>query len=180
MKISEDMAIGEIVNKYPESREIIANYGLHCAGCSVAAYEGIGDGARGHGMSEDDVKNLLKDLNEIAAKSEDSVGDEIKVSARAIDKIRELQTKQKKEGKFFRIGLEAGGCSGLSYIFDFDDKKENDLSFDKNGLTLIVNKKDYEKVKGSKIDFIETLQESGFKVSNPNAASSCACGSSFS
>lgn len=63
------MTLGEIVEKYPQSIDIMMRYGLHCIGCHVSPFETLEQGAMGHGMSEEEFKGLLKELNEAAAKT---------------------------------------------------------------------------------------------------------------
>jgi hybrid cluster-associated redox disulfide protein len=63
-KITKDMTFGEVIEKYPESASIMMKYGLHCIGCHVATYETIEQGSLAHGMSEDELKQMLKELND--------------------------------------------------------------------------------------------------------------------
>ena len=65
-KITKDMTLGDVVAKYPETARVMMSYGLHCIGCHVAAWETIEQGAMGHGMSQEDLEKMMKDLNEVA------------------------------------------------------------------------------------------------------------------
>ncbi len=65
-KISKDMALGEVVSKFPETVEIMLNYGLHCVGCHVAAFETIEQGAKTHGMKEEELEKMLAEMNKAA------------------------------------------------------------------------------------------------------------------
>ncbi len=99
----------------------------------------------------------------------------------AVEKIRSMMAKEGKEDYALRFGLTTGGCAGLSYELKFQKNPyENDLVFDQRGLTVIVNQESVELVKGVEVDYVDTLRESGFKYKNPNAKSSCGCGTSFS
>ncbi|MBF0489389.1 MAG: iron-sulfur cluster assembly accessory protein [Candidatus Omnitrophica bacterium] len=99
----------------------------------------------------------------------------------AVEKIRSMMAKEGKEGYALRFGLTTGGCAGLSYEMKFQKTPyENDIVFDQKGLTVIVNQESVEFIKGVEVDYIDTLRESGFKYKNPNAKSSCGCGTSFS
>ncbi len=99
----------------------------------------------------------------------------------AVEKIKSMMLKEGKEGYALRFGLTTGGCAGLSYELKFQKNPyENDIVFDQKGLTVIVNQESVELVKGVQVDYVDTLRESGFKYSNPNAKSSCGCGTSFS
>ncbi len=89
--------------------------------------------------------------------------------------------KEGKEGYGLRFGVVTGGCAGLSYEMSFQKKSyDNDHVLEQSGLKIFVNEESASFIKGIKIDYIDTLKESGFKYSNPNAKSSCGCGTSFS
>jgi iron-sulfur cluster assembly accessory protein len=99
----------------------------------------------------------------------------------AVEKIRSMMVKEGKGGYALRFGLTTGGCAGLSYEMKFQKNPyENDISYEFKGLVVIVNQESIEFVKGVEIDYVDTLKESGFKYKNPNAKSSCGCGTSFS
>lgn len=67
-KITKEMSIEEIINKIPNSAEIMFNYGLHCVGCHVAASESLEDGAKAHGLSDKQISDMVKEINKIANK----------------------------------------------------------------------------------------------------------------
>ena len=83
--------------------------------------------------------------------------------------------------KFFRITVLGGGCAGFQYKFDFENsKKDNDVMIQTNKINILIDDTSLNFIKGSKIDYITELIGSSFKISNPLAASSCGCGTSFS
>ena len=83
--------------------------------------------------------------------------------------------------KYFRITVLGGGCAGFQYKFDFEDKKnDDDIIFETNKISIIVDPTSLELIKGSKIDYVNELIGSSFKITNPQASSSCGCGTSFS
>jgi iron-sulfur cluster insertion protein len=85
------------------------------------------------------------------------------------------------EKKFMRVAVEGGGCSGFQYIFKFDTERNNDdLVFEKNGVEVVVDEISLELVTGGRLDYVEELIGSYFQIANPNASSSCGCGTSFS
>ena len=85
------------------------------------------------------------------------------------------------EKKFMRVAVEGGGCSGFQYIFKFDTERNNDdLVFEKNGVKVVVDEISLELVTGGMLDYVEELIGSYFQIANPNASSSCGCGTSFS
>jgi len=99
----------------------------------------------------------------------------------AVEKIKSMMAKEGKQGYALRFGLTTGGCAGLSYDMKFQKTPyDNDLVYEQKGLTIIVNQESVELVKGVDVDYVDTLRESGFKYRNPNAKSSCGCGTSFS
>lgn len=96
-------------------------------------------------------------------------------------KIMSMMHKEGKDGFALRFGVSTGGCAGLSYEMKFQKKPyENDIVFDQKGMTVIINQESVEFIRGVQIDYVDTLRESGFKYSNPNAKTSCGCGTSFS
>ena len=82
---------------------------------------------------------------------------------------------------FVRVGVKSGGCSGLSYDLDFDNKqKENDKIFEDNDVKIIVDKKSFLYLVGTTLEFSGGLNGKGFIFNNPNANRTCGCGESFS
>ncbi len=99
----------------------------------------------------------------------------------AIAKIRNMMAREGKEGYALRVSVKTGGCAGLSYDMRFQKGPyENDLIFKQRDLEIFVNPESASFLKGIQIDYVDTLKESGFKYRNPNAKSSCGCGTSFS
>lgn len=85
------------------------------------------------------------------------------------------------ESTFVRVGVNSGGCSGLSYDLGFDsEQKEDDKSFEDNGIKIVVNKKSYLYLIGTKLEYSGGLNGKGFVFNNPNASRTCGCGESFS
>jgi len=84
-------------------------------------------------------------------------------------------------GLMLRLTVSGGGCSGFQYGFGFDDAaKDDDAVFERDGVRLLVDQTSLDLLAGSEVDFVEDLVGSAFQVRNPNASSSCGCGSSFS
>ncbi|QQG39268.1 MAG: iron-sulfur cluster assembly accessory protein [Candidatus Woesearchaeota archaeon] len=102
----------------------------------------------------------------------------ITITQKATEEIKNLLTKNKKES--FRIRVVEGGCSGHKYIFELEEKpSKNDEVIQQEGIKVLIDQESIKFLKSSTVDYIETLENSGFKISNPNAKSSCGCGSSF-
>jgi len=111
------------------------------------------------------------------------VGDErlIKVCPAAAHKVSSLLQKQGRPNGVLRVAVVGGGCSGLQYKMDLQDQPANrDILVESGGIRVVVDPKSALYVTGSELDFVDALQDGGFKVRNPNAASSCSCGESFS
>ncbi|GAB4526164.1 MAG: hypothetical protein Fur0018_11340 [Anaerolineales bacterium] len=95
--------------------------------------------------------------------------------------VQDLFAKRNLEGYALRLFISGGGCSGYQYGMALDNKiRESDLKFTYHGVDLVVDEISIEYVNGATIDYVEdNLMGSGFKIDNPNAVSSCGCGSSF-
>ena len=102
------------------------------------------------------------------------------VTSSAAKRMLWLLEQEGRPGLKVRLAVSGGGCSGFQYGFSFDDTvAEDDRVFERDGAALIVDETSLELLNGSKVDFVEDLIGASFKVSNPNASSSCGCGSSF-
>ncbi len=103
---------------------------------------------------------------------------EIKFTDKALKQINSLLSKKDK-GSFFRIAIKGGGCSGFQYGFTLDEQKEDDHVFETNGTKLLIDPMSGVYFHGATIDYVnDPLQGSMFTISNPNAKSTCGCGSS--
>jgi iron-sulfur cluster assembly accessory protein len=103
------------------------------------------------------------------------------VTERAAAKIRELQAEEPDGGaSVLRIAVQGGGCSGFEYALGFDTgAQEGDHELDMHGVRVVVDPFSAPYLQGAQIDFLDGLQESGFKIDNPNVSSACGCGHSF-
>ena len=111
------------------------------------------------------------------------VGDErlVKLTPNAAQKVSSLLAKQGRQNGVLRVAVVGGGCSGLQYKMDLQDGPANrDILVDTAGVKVVVDPNSALYVTGSELDYVDALQEGGFKVKNPNAATSCSCGESFS
>jgi iron-sulfur cluster assembly protein len=111
------------------------------------------------------------------------VGDErlVKLTENAGRKVTSLLAKQGRTNGVLRVAVVGGGCSGLQYKMDLQDAPANrDFLVETAGVRVVVDPKSALYVTGSELDYVEALSDGGFKVKNPNAATSCSCGESFS
>ena len=104
----------------------------------------------------------------------------IQVTEKALGRIRQVFVKQGVEGGGLRLGVQGGGCSGMSYLIRFEPKQRpSDRVFDFEGVKLFVDPKSLIYLEGMTLDYKESLMQSGFVFDNPNAKKSCGCGTSF-
>lgn len=181
--VSKEMTIEEIFSHFPHKSQKLAqemtNRGLHCVGCGAATWETLEAGMLSHGFSPEDVDDMVGRLNEILAEKTDL--STITMTKRAADKYRQILKEEGKEGWGLRFGDRAAGCSGFEYVLDYSEKAEaDDQTFASYGVEVHVNKADVSRLLGSEIDFVDGLNGSGFKISNPNVKGSCGCGKSQS
>ena len=110
------------------------------------------------------------------------VGDErlLKVSESASVKVKSLLQRQGRSDGVLRVAVIGGGCSGLQYKLDLQDAPANrDILVESGGIRVVVDPKTAIYVTGSQLEYADKLEDGGFKVNNPNAASTCSCGESF-
>lgn len=100
----------------------------------------------------------------------------------AIIELKKIRAAQPEipEDYALRVGVKGGGCSGFTYILGFDAVEENDNVFESNGVRVTMNKAHAIYLLGMEVDFVHGLENRGFTFNNPNATSSCGCGTSFS
>lgn len=109
-----------------------------------------------------------------------NMNETLQISDSAAKRIAHL-LKSEEAGARLRVAVEGGGCNGFQYKFDFDKTKNNDDHVvEKNGVAIVIDETSLELVKGSELNYVETLGFAHFEIKNPQAASSCGCGNSFS
>ncbi len=95
--------------------------------------------------------------------------------------IELMQAEGRPDGTFIRVGVEGGGCSGLSYKLEFDhEMKEGDKQFEDKGIKIVVDRKSFLYLVGTELEYTGGLNGKGFIFNNPNASRTCGCGESFS
>lgn len=107
----------------------------------------------------------------------------VNVSETAAQQLTDILVQESKNPKesFVRVGVKSGGCSGLSYVLDFEEKaSENDKVVESNGINLVIDKKSLLYLVGTTLEYSSGLNGKGFHWTNPNAQRSCGCGESFS
>ncbi len=99
----------------------------------------------------------------------------------AATKVRELIKEENNDDLMLRVSVQGGGCSGFQYVFTFDENlQEGDTVVENQGVKLLIDSMSYQYLVGAKIDYTEGLEGEQFVIRNPNAVTTCGCGSSFS
>lgn len=180
-KITRDMTIESILNLFPHKAQRlsheITSAGLHCVGCHAATWETLEAGMLGHGMSEEAIERLVGKLNKLLEEETDA--NTISLTPRAAKKYLEILAEDGKQGWGIRFEERMAGCNGFEYALDYSEKAlADDQIFESQGIQIHIKKSTVPRLLGSEIDYIDSLNGSGFKVSNPNVKSSCGCGTS--
>lgn len=103
----------------------------------------------------------------------------ITITESAAKKVKSLAEKEDKKDYGLRLGIVPGGCSSFMYEISLEkDSKQDDFVFEEKGVKIFINPQSIDFLRGSTVDYIDTLQNSGFKINNPNVKSSCGCGHS--
>jgi iron-sulfur cluster insertion protein len=105
----------------------------------------------------------------------------VKLSLRAAEKVKAIRAEEKiEDGYGLRLKVMGGGCSGFSYDLFFDQPQDVDQVFESQGVRMVCDQMSLMYLAGTEVDYVESVQGSGFKFTNPNVKSTCGCGSSFS
>lgn len=182
-RVVRDMTIEEIFSSFPHKSQLLAqeitNTGLHCVGCQAATWETLEAGMLSHGYKDQEIDALVERLNTILSQKVDMTS--ISLTPKAAEKYRLILKEEGKEGWGLRFGDRAAGCSGFEYILDYSEKaSDDDTVFLSEGIAIHVHNALVERLMGSLIDFVDGLNGSGFKITNPNVKGSCGCGKSQS
>ena len=106
--------------------------------------------------------------------------DSITMSERAARRILEIMTEEQNAGMMLRVAVGGGGCSGFQYSFTFDDaRNDDDRMIERDDARIVVDEISWDFLSGAEIDFVEELIGAYFTIRNPNATSTCGCGTSF-
>ena len=105
----------------------------------------------------------------------------LQLTDKAVTKVKQLLEKESKDGYGLRVAVKGGGCSGFTYALNFEnEQRPNDQVLEFGGLRVFVDAMSGLYLDGVNIDYVESLEGSGFKIENPNSAGTCGCGHSFS
>lgn len=179
--INRQMTIEDILSLFPHKAQRlsqeITNAGLHCVGCHAATWETLEAGMYGHGMNDQQIDRLVERLNALLEEETDL--STITITKRAARKYLQILDEEGKHGWGLRFSEKMAGCNGFEYVLDYSEKANpDDTVFESEGIEIHIHNASVSRLLGSEIDFVDGLQGSGFKVSNPNVRSSCGCGTS--
>jgi iron-sulfur cluster assembly protein len=114
-------------------------------------------------------------MNEVVSQSQI-----IELTEPAAEHLREMLAKEEDEAKScFRVYVEEGGCSGMQYGMTFDEARDGDEVLELKGVKVLVDSFSAKYLRGTRVDYSDSLNDGGFKIVNPNASQSCGCGKSF-
>lgn len=180
-KIHKDLTIDGILSLFPHKAQKLtqelANAGLQCVGCHAATWETLEVGMYGHGKTDAEIERLVERLNRLLEEETDL--STISITPRAAKKYQSILEEEGKSGWGIRFTEKMAGCNGFEYVLDYSEKPlEGDTIYTSEGIEIHVSQEMVGRLLGSEIDYIDGLQGSGFKITNPNVRSSCGCGSS--
>lgn len=118
-------------------------------------------------------------MSEVEAKNTAAPNNLVKATADAIAELRRLLSAEESAKSGVRLGVKGGGCSGFSYVLEFDDVREGDNLLEQDGVRFYMDRKSAIYLKGIVLDYRSGLKGKGFVFQNPNATSTCGCGESF-
>jgi iron-sulfur cluster assembly protein len=178
--ITKEMTIEDILNSFPQKSQkiaqVLADEGLQCAGCCASAWETLEAGLLGHDRTQEEIDAIVTKLNQVIEEPMEETS--IAMTEAAATKFKEFAGSQE-DVKALRFGDKPAGCSGFEYVLEFSkEAKEDDEVFHSQGIEIHVKKSQLPRLMGCTIDYADGLSSSGFKIINPNAKSSCGCGSS--
>src|SRR5438445_7789636 len=132
-------------------------------------------------MGDENMADTAAETTTAETTAETTTARRIVITDGAVRRIAALKVQEAAEGAFLRIAVSGGGCSGFQYGLSFDDQRNpDDFVFARDDVAVIVDDVSLDLLNGAEIDFVEDLMGASFQIRNPNAASSCGCGNSFS
>jgi len=103
----------------------------------------------------------------------------VTMTTAATEKVTALLKAKDNDQLALRIFIKSGGCSGFSYGMALDEKKDGDTLFEQDGVKILIDEMSSQYLQGATVDYVDSMMGAGFKIENPNATSTCGCGSSF-
>ena len=175
--ITSDMTIGKIVEKYPQTTDVLLGYGLHCVGCAVNPYETLEQGALGHGMNKETIESLLNEVNMVVTKKAPYPmnPDGITLSPNAVDTIEAMMETENKIGFGLKVNATAQK-GGLDYFLDIvAEKGKDEKELEWEGIKIFVDQKSLDLINPSVIDYLNNPGAEGFKIIPLGEEPRCKC-----
>lgn len=175
--VTKEMTIGDAIKAFPEIAEVMLGYGLQCVGCAINPYETIEQGARGHGMDDMMIGDMLKQINFMVTKEPDyelnPLG--LTISPIALDMLKEMaETEGRDEVKVEVTAKQTD--HGIEYGLDFADAaKDEQKEYDWQGIKVFISDESLQLVNPSVLDYLTMKGEEGFKFISLNKEERCAC-----
>lgn len=164
--ITSDMTIGTVIEKYPQTTEVLLGYGLQCVGCAVNPYETIEQGVLGHGMSKDSLQSLLEEANMVVTKKApyEMNPEGITLSPNAIDTLMAMMEAEGKKDHGLKVDAQKED-GGLNYFLDIvESGEEGDKELLWEGVKIYVNEPSLKLMAPSVIDYVHMAGGEGFKI----------------
>jgi len=180
--LTKDMTIGDVIEKHPETADVMLGYGLQCVGCSVNPYETIEQGVLGHGMNEDTLNELMADINLTVTKQpEYPVNPEgITLSPRALETLEAIKETEGQQDFGLKIQATKTDKEPEYYLDLVEKPEDNDKILEWEGMKLFISDQSLELMKPSLIDFLRLPSgEEGFKIMSLSKET-CKCGKPLS
>lgn len=155
IKISKDTLVGDLIQHYPQSVEIMGNYGFHCINCNFNAFDSIENGAKIHGLTDVQINSLIKELNSM---NEEKAKQPFYVTSRALVDLKASKTPE----EFVEIYADEDLKLNLQIS---KEKKKNQIEIEYKGVKFIFDKEIEKLVKGTVIDYIVEFNFEGFTIS---------------
>lgn len=161
--ITPDMTIAELMEKFPETEEVMLEYGLHCVGCAINEFDTIQGGAEIHGMSDEEIKGLIDDLNSTLEKPRSYENKHVRVTERAILKLIELRREAGAEGDKVLVEFAEDEEGKREYFLELTEEKlPMHTEVPIGGVPFLFVTEFLSELKGLLIDYKETFTEEGF------------------
>lgn len=168
--ISQSTAISEILLLVPDAQNLLAEYGLHCAGCAFSAEDTLAEGCHRHGFGDEEIEELLKELNAMIRKGSEKVGS-LTITKKAAEALEKIAKKEGEEGKWIIVKGDQDG----SFSLEFHEERPRDTSTfthpEVPAVQLAVSPLTLRQIGGSRIDF----RDGSFKLDPAAPAQPCRC-----
>lgn len=173
-KVTKDMTISSIIEKYPYAADSLKARGIHCVGCGVSNFETLEQGVLGHGRKKEELEEILNEINLMIEEMSDAI---FVVTDRASKVI--LETMKEEDDAYIGLHIKVNTTCNCTFEYHFKfikDFNEDDFLVEQNGLKISIEKDSLPMIKGTRMDYVMSVQGAGLKLSNPNSPEGAGCG----